>query len=249
MLKLGKFISKKSSTVISIYKFDFEHMQWSNVPMEAEFLVAESPFASGGFRRAFKATSITEGFKEVTWVVKKYLKSASETIKATQETEESHTKKSVQMHYLARNFASQLREKIEKEQLMEFGPTFEYKKVFMGKTNSGEFVSIEEYIDGDFIKYINNNGDVCENGTVCDKAEPFVHFTHEKSEGKLIVLDIQGAGYTLYDPEIASLDLLSDDGTYQFCTGNLSEIAMKNFFEKHQCNKFCKLLGLKLAPS
>ena len=78
MLKLGKVISKKSSTVISIYKFDFEHMQWSNVPMEAEFLVAESPFASGGFRRAFKATSITEGFKEVTWVVKKYLKSASE---------------------------------------------------------------------------------------------------------------------------------------------------------------------------
>ena len=110
MLKLGKVISKKSSTVISIYKFDFEHMQWSNVPVEAEFLVAETPFASGGFRRAFKATSITEGFKEVTWVVKKYLKSASEIIKATQETEESHTKKSVQMHYLAHNFASQLTE-------------------------------------------------------------------------------------------------------------------------------------------
>ena len=66
MPKLGKVISKKSSTVISIYKFDFEHMQWSDVPMEAEFFVAESPFASGGFRRAFKATSITEGFKEVT---------------------------------------------------------------------------------------------------------------------------------------------------------------------------------------
>ena len=130
MLKLGKVISKKSSTVFSIYKFDFEHMQWSNVPMEAEFLVAESPFASGGFQRAFKATSITEGFKEVTWVVKKYLKSASEIIKATQETEESHTKKSVQMHYLARNFASQLKEQIEKEQLMEFGPTFEYKKKY-----------------------------------------------------------------------------------------------------------------------
>ena len=139
MLKLGKVISKRSSTVISIYNFDFEHMQWTNVPMEAEFLVAESPFSSGGFRRAFKATSITEGFKEVTWVVKKYLESASEIIKATQETEESHTKKSVQMHYLARNFASQLKEQIEKEQLMEFGPTFEYKKVIMGKTNSQEF--------------------------------------------------------------------------------------------------------------
>lgn len=73
MLKLGKVISKKSSTVISIYKFDFEHMQWSNAPVEAEFLVAETPFASGGFPRAFKATSITEGLKEVTWVIKKCL--------------------------------------------------------------------------------------------------------------------------------------------------------------------------------
>jgi len=184
MLKLGKVISKKSSTVISINKFDVEHMQWSSVPVEAEFLVAETPFASG-FRQAFKATSITEGFKEVTWVVKKYLRSALEIIKATQETEESHAKKSVQMHYLACNFASQVKEQIEKEQLMEFGPTFEYKKVFMGKTDSGEFVSIEEYINGDFIKYINNNGEVCEKGTVCDKAQAFVHFTYEKSEGKL----------------------------------------------------------------
>jgi len=31
---------------------------------------------------------------------------------------------------LARNFASQLKEQIEKEQLMEFGPIFEYKKVY-----------------------------------------------------------------------------------------------------------------------
>ena len=44
----------------------------------------------------------------------------------------------------------------------------------MGKTNSGEFVSIKEYIDGDFIKYIKNNSDVCEKGTVCDKAEAFL---------------------------------------------------------------------------
>jgi len=37
------------------------------------------------------------------------------------------------MHYLAHNFASQLREQIEKEQLMEFGPTFEYKNIIHGK--------------------------------------------------------------------------------------------------------------------
>ena len=96
--------------------------------MEADVLVAEAPFASSWFRQAFKATSITEGLKEVTWVIKKNLKSALEIIKVTWKTEEGQTKKSVQMHYLAHNFASQLREQIEKEQLMEFGPTFEYKK-------------------------------------------------------------------------------------------------------------------------
>jgi hypothetical protein len=35
-----------------------------------------------------------------------------------------------------------------------FGKTFSYKKVFMGKTDDGEYVTIE-YIDDDFVKYIN----------------------------------------------------------------------------------------------
>ena len=52
MLKLEKVISKKTSTVISIYNFHFEHMQWTNIPMEAEFSVAESPFSSGGFNNS-----------------------------------------------------------------------------------------------------------------------------------------------------------------------------------------------------
>lgn len=223
-------------------------MLWSTVPQKAEFLVEESPFAAGGFRNAFKAKSVTPGFEETTWVVKKYLTSAVDIIRETNETEETHTQKSIQMHYLARNFASQLKERIAKDEITEFGQTFVYKKVFMGKTDDEEFVTIEEYIDGNFVKYINNNGDICDGGEICDKAEAFAHFTYEKSEGKLIVLDIQGAGYTLYDPEIATLQLLSDEGNYMFCTGNLSETAIKGFFSAHDCNKFCKLLDLKLRP-
>ncbi|KAK3754933.1 hypothetical protein QZH41_019354 [Actinostola sp. cb2023] len=230
MLRLGKVIPKKTSTIISISKFDFHHMLWSNVPIEAEFMVEEEPFACGGFRQAYKATGITDGFRETKWVVKKYLKSALDVIELTKETEESHTRKSVQMHYLARNFASQLKEDVEKQQLTEFGPTFEYKKVFMGKIDGGAFVTIEEFIDGAFVKFINNNGELCEDGELCEKAQAFAHFTYQKSEGKLIVLDIQGAGYTLYDAEMASLDLLGEEGNYQFCTGNLSHTAMNNFF-------------------
>ena len=36
-----------------------------------------------------------------------------------------------------------------------------------------------------------------------DKADTFVHYTCEKSQRNLVVLDIQGVGYSLCDPEVA----------------------------------------------
>ena len=36
------------------------------------------------------------------------------------------------------------------------------------------------------------------------KAECLVHFTYESTNQKLMLLDIQGSGYQLYDPEIAT---------------------------------------------
>ena len=211
--------------------------------------MANEEFASGGFRRAFKATSITDGFSGSTWVIKKYLESTLDGFKATNQTPEIHMQKAVQMHYLARNFASQLREKVETEDLEGFGHTFEYKKVFMGKTPDAEYVTVEEFISGEFAKYVNNTGEMCGQGTICQKAQSFSHFTYEKSGGKVMVLDIQGSGYTLYDPEVASANVLCEDGTYQFCNGNLGDIAIQNFFANHQCNFYCTLLNLGLRPS
>lgn len=206
---------------ILIYKFDFVHMEWSTVPLQAEFVIEEKEFAAGGFRKAFKATSITEGFNKGTWVVKRYLEAAVQLIRETGQTTEEHTRKSVQMQYLARNFASQLKEAIAKDRLDEYGQSFEYKSVHMEKAEDGEFLTVEEFIDGDFVKFINNNGIVCEEDTtLCKKAQAFSHFTYEKSEGKVMVLDIQGSGYTLYDPEIASTEIQNEDGSYQFCAGN-----------------------------
>ena len=67
-----------------------------------------------------------------------------------------------------------------------------------------------------------------------------------KSEGKLIVLDIQGSNQFLYDLEIASSDLLSEDGKILFCNGDYSKDGIKNFFSKHLCNNCCKMLTLSL---
>ena len=225
-------------------------MEWSSVPLQAEFVIEKKEFVAGDFRKAFKATSITEGFNKGTWVVKSYLESAVQLIKDTGQTTEEHTRKSVQMQYLARNFASQLKETIAKDKLDEYGDSFEYKSVYMGKTEDGELLTVEEFIPGDFAKFRNNNGIVCEEDTMlCKKAQAFSHFTYEKSEGKVMVLDIQGSGYTLYDPEIASAEIHNEDGGYQFCTGNLAGRAIESFFEVHQCNSYCKLRKLKLRPS
>lgn len=177
MLSLGKLRPERKSTIISTYEFDFNNMLWSNFPIKAEFMIEDLPFGTGGFRKAFKATSITDGFKKRTWVVKKYLEEALEFIKQIKETEQTHTQKSVQMHSLARNFASQMKDKIVKEQIEGFGQAFEYRKIFMGKMDDGKYVTIKEFIDDDFVKYINNNGKLCELGDICDKAQAFAHFT------------------------------------------------------------------------
>ena len=84
---------------------------------------------------------------------------------------------------------------------------------------------------------------------LCDKAQCFADFTYEKSQGKLMVLDVQGAGLNLYDPEIASAELTDGDGSLRLCNGNLAEGAIRNFFGKHKCNFYCKILQLKLLPS
>ena len=249
ILRLGRVVDNKAKKIL-IYKFHFVHMERSSVPLQAEFVIEEKELAAGGFRKAFKATSITEGFHRGTWVVKRYLDTTGQLIRETGQTIEEHTRKAVQMHYLARNFASQLNEVVAKDSLNEYGQSFVYKSVYMGKTEEGEFLTVEEFISGDFVKFINNNGIVCEEDSMlCKKAQAFAHYTYEKSEGKVMVLDIQGSGYTLYDPEIASTEIQNEDGSYQFCTGNLAGKAIESFFENHQCNCYCKFLKLKLRPS
>ena len=88
--------------------------------------------------------------------------------------------------------------------------------------------------------------EVCgdKNDEFCQKAECLSHFSFEKSDKKLMIVDIQGSGANLYDPEIATMELLADGKI--FCAGNLSKTAIDAFSLQHVCNKYCKIL--ELAP-
>ena len=72
----------------------------------------------------------------------------------------------------------------------------------------------------------------------------FSHYTYVKSRKQLMVLDIQGAAYSLCNPEIASSQLVDEKDNILFCNGNLSSTVIDTFISQHVCNKFCKLLQL-----
>ena len=143
----------------------------------------------------------------------------------------------MQMHLLARNFASQLEAEIKANEESEiFGTAFRYRKIFHGEMEDKEYVTVKD-----------NTGRTCVDPTdiMAQKAECLAHFTYERSKKKLMLVDIQGTGYDLFDPEIASTDLLDEtDKQYLYCTGNLSQVAISTFVKDHTCSVFCNLLGL-----
>ena len=135
-------------------------------------------------------------------MVKKYREESIKTVQDTLKLSvEAHTRKQVQMHSVARNVTQQSSTKIP----AEFGDTFSYGKVFYSMLENVP-VTVEAYIPGEFVKYINNNG-VCidspneELDTLFLKSQCHSHFSYEYSNKDL---DIQGSGYSLYDPEIST---------------------------------------------
>ena len=109
-------------------------------------------------------------------------------------------------------------------------------------------------MSGQFTKYVNNDGKCIipkadahiEFKEIFDKAQCLVHYTSLITQEKLMLLDIQGSGYSLYDPEIATADLI-DEGEIFFCCGNLSSTSIDTFKVDHLCNKYCDMVRKVLA--
>ena len=106
---------------------------------------------------------------------------------------------------------------------------------------------------GDFVKYVNNDGICLESPSeeyegVFRKAQCLVHFSYNYSGEKMMLLDIQGSMFSLYDPaEIATAELNDDtdnSGEIYFCAGNLSHLSIDKFNSEHKCNQFCAMMNL-----
>ena len=250
MLKLGKAISKTAQprTTIAISQFDLENMAWSSSTL-VNFEIQEKELGRGAFRCAFKGICKSPPYKDKEFVVKYYLPDTIDMISQVNDTVEGHARKSIQMHTLAKNFADQIIVELKKAgKEKEFGQPFRFVEAFLGIINStNESVTVEEFTEGQFVKYINNNGSIVNvpQSELQEKAECLVHFSYNKSLEKLMVVDIQGSGYNLTDPEIATtVGSFDEKDELLFCVGNLSTTACDTFFAGHSCNTFCDLLDL-----
>ena len=232
----------KKKITVTLEMFDVKCGTWIDYDT-LELQVHTEKFSSEGFRDAFLATSSNPQDKRK-WVMKSYNDAARKTITEIKTTEENHARKQVQMHIAARNLAQRFSTVVP----VEFGESFQYNMVYYINYED-KAASIEEYVDGNFVKYVNNTGKVCNISDsykeLSEKAQCLVHHSYSWSQRRLMLLDIQGSGSTLYDPEIATATILSkEDEELLFCCGNLSAIAIKTFVNSHKCNKFCEMIGL-----
>ena len=87
------------------------------------------------------------------------------------------SRKVIQMNSLARNLAARFSDRCAT--VIEDFSKIVYNKVFFGKIDENEFVTVEKFIPGTFQKYINNDGTIVSGfETSADglkKVEAFVH--------------------------------------------------------------------------
>lgn len=110
----------------------------------------------------------------------------------------------------------------------------------------GGCLSLEPYIEGEYIKYNNNSMYVKEDSPgnpdpFNQIAQAFSHFTFERSWGHFLVNDLQGVGHLLTDPSIQTRDAQR----FKLSDTNLKEAGFKFFFVSHECNSYCHKLELK----
>ena len=111
-------------------------------------------------------------------MVKRYKPDEVKAIEEVFGSVDNHTRKSV--HTLLKYYASAMEKEVST--CKEFGETFKYTKVYLGRSCDGQLVTVEPYMEGEFVKYINNDGEIILKGSeISAKAEAFAHFTYVKS--------------------------------------------------------------------
>jgi len=133
----------------------------------------------------------------------------------------------------------------------------EFVEPLIARLDGTDYIA-EKFVDGKFVKWNNNSGDVNASpeafvesiGPKLSRA--FSHFTYCQTNGQNMVVDLQGfhvgkRRVVFTDPQIHTRSYDGSSGSRrmaeQFSVGNLGRTGMAMFFLSHKCEECCQILG------
>ena len=217
---------------------DWKNPYISHLKVETKCLIDDIPFSEGALRYAYY---LYDKEVEMNFVAKldKIITGDRNNLKGYSRELESIAI----CQHISNEFDERIVNLIPKDQtniLLNYIHSYIYEITSRSKLNKyNKYYYVENYLPGKYIKYNNNAGWVTDN--IAEQtlvAQAFSHFSYQFTQGYLMIVDLQGVGGLLTDPQIHCLD---ED---KFGVGNSGYIGFIRFFLTHNCNKYCKALGL-----
>jgi hypothetical protein len=201
------------------------------------FWIARQPFSKGAMRFAYLATNQESPLK-------KYI--AKESLSHDEEfNTEKYYKEVIENHIISAYLAKLFSQEIVKIGIYKLKVRY-VDIIYLQSKENGKFYTFEDYLDGDFQKWISNGGVIDEDIYSCI-LDAFAHWTYQATNEYLVVLDLQGVlkkdsdyhEFMLTDPAI-----ICPEDLFKFGPTNLGIKGVKKYFETHRCNHICNRLNL-----
>jgi hypothetical protein len=212
-------------------------LTYSPIVLEREMWKIDKPFAKGMLRFAYPAVlNIGYGNKDESVLLNCVVKE-SISLEPRYNTKQYHEESleiQVISNYLAFKFGQIFKSHKTKLRFLDVD--------LIRVKETGEYYCIEEFVEGVFKKWSNNEGHVNAN-EYTNLLSAFSHWTYQYTGEYLIITDLQGFvykndEYILTDPAI----LCQED---RFGSTNLGSSGIRTFFFNHKCNYICKDLNLR----
>nr|XP_036871986.1 alpha-protein kinase 2 isoform X1 [Manis javanica]XP_036871997.1 alpha-protein kinase 2 isoform X1 [Manis javanica] len=233
-----------------IFREDFLSDSYFGDRLRGQIATEELHFGEGVHRKAFRSKvmqGLTPVFKPGHACVLKVHNSVAYGTRNNDELVQRNYKLAAQecyvqntARYYAKIYAAEARP------LEGFGEVPEIIPIFLihRPENNIPYATVEEELIGEFVKYSIRDGKeinfLRRESEAGQKCCTFQHWVYQKTSGCLLVTDMQGVGMKLTDVGIATLAK-----GYKGFKGNCSMTFIDQFKALHQCNKYCKMLGLK----
>ncbi|XP_076991469.1 alpha-protein kinase 2 isoform X2 [Tamandua tetradactyla] len=233
-----------------IFREDFLSDSYFGSSLRGQIATEELHFGEGVHRKAFRSRvmhGLTPVFKPGHACVLKVHNAITYGTRNNDELVQKNYKLAAQECYVqntARHYAKIYA--AEAQPLEGFGEVPEIIPIFLIRRpeNNIPYATVEEELIGEFVKYSIRDGKeinfLRRESEAGQKCCTFQHWVYQKTSGCLLVTDMQGVGMKLTDVGIATLAK-----GYRGFKGNCSMTFIEQFKALHQCNKYCKMLGLK----